>query len=675
MSTSFVSDKPSTSGGLVIVSDSSQAGGSDSIPSFPGGGTASSVDHAYAIASVHPISIATSSVSGIPQTATVVSGGSTPQGQAFATSVDLVAPVPPPPHFHVGLSGTVSQPFVSPAIVASGGMTGLTQPTSTPSLGGVGMGYIGFPPNSWPSWGAPGPSGSAFLQTGQGFNPFAAMAQGFNPFMPWAWMGQPPASQAGSTFQPPAVSVSVGEVRSGRVPSSSTPASFTAGSGFAVSASFPAVSVTDVSPSIPRGDGAGRSRVRAQQVRHRSLDADALSILADDESLDSDSDCGLPGVVPVRETVSHRAPSRVDDSDCASVASSAFVSHADGSSTFPSNQDLLKILEEFNPGAVTSVSAKVSESSSAKAALGLGPSGSTRMVLRASPAFVSARNSVANLARGGNEDAKNPVVVQPPLSGSVPDLPNGLPMGKFVIHKPSIRLSSLVALPSGEFAATPPGPSAEDLRLFHKQPTQGVPPGRVPFKALTGFESLARSGLLFQSATDHFVTGLISALKGGSVDPQAPLLVQDGVDTEAVHTFLHTIASCIESSSAVLARLQLGLLQARMDALLEHSSLCSSDRTSLRSLPPNEASLFGPSFVSALIKERAQNRRDEPAAPTSSASGSHHKAQKRPASKPAATSKPKQFKPDVSSAPKPKSPFFQRKGKGKAGRGKPFSPQ
>jgi hypothetical protein len=153
------------------------------------------------------------------------------------------------------------------------------------------------------------------------------------------------------------------------------------------------------------------------------------------------------------------------------------------SSTSPYNryQDLLKILEEINPGAVMSVSAKVSESSSAKAALGLGPSASTRRVLRASPAFVSARNSVTNLARGGNEDAKNPLVVQPPLSWSVPDITNGLPMGKFVIHKPSIRLSSLVALPSGEFASTPPRPNARTYGCFINNQLRESP--RVGFRS------------------------------------------------------------------------------------------------------------------------------------------------------------------------------------------------
>ena len=680
VSADTVSDKPSGSGGSVTVSDSAQAGSSKPCPTFRGGAAAGN-DHAYAIASIQSVGTGTSSVSGVPQTATVVSGGATPQGLAFATSVDLAAPVPPPPPHHVGLRERVSQPLVSPAIVASGVNSGLSQSVSTPSLGGVGMGYVGFQPSMpWPSWGSPGPSGAAFPQSGQGFNPFAAMAQGFNPFMPWQWMGQPPAAQAaGSAFQPPAVSSSAGGVRLGFLPPSSTPSPLASGSGVTAPAPSLAVSVAGVTPSTSDGK-AGTSRVRAQQVRHRATDEDALSILAHESSFDSDSDGGsaVRRVTPYQESDSLVLHSQGYDSDSHSVASSALSSRPEAPSSSSSSQDLLKALERFNPNGVTSVSTKDSESSSAKAALGFRSAGSSHRLLRASPAFLSARKAVANFARGGTVDAKRKVFVEPPAPGSVPDLPNGKPMGKFVLFKPSVGLSSLVELPSGEFAASPSAPNAEDLRLLPdaKNTSQGYPAGHVPFKALSGFEALARSGLLFQSAMDHFLTGLISALKGGSVDPEAPLLVQDGVDVEAVRSFTHTIASCIESSSSILARLQLGLLQSRRDALLEHSSLCSADRTSLRSLPSDEASLFGPSFVSALLRERAQNRRDEP---STSASGSHQKSRKRAGAKSAkGPSEAKKQKPAVAvagvEASKPKR-SWPKKGKGQAGKGKPFSPQ
>jgi hypothetical protein len=155
------------------------------------------------------------------------------------------------------------------------------------------------------------------------------------------------------------------------------------------------------------------------------------------------------------------------------------------------------------------------------------------------------------------------------------------------------------------------------------------------------------------SAAEHFLAALVSALKGS--DSSGPYLVTPEVDQDSLNLFAEGLSDYVDGATEVFTKLQANCVLARRDSMLRASALSSDEQSTLRALPLEDGSLFGP-LVPEFMKGKAESSRDDAFLKVADSPMAPPAATKRPPAKPAQ---------DAPAAKKPKQVLKQKRDKKK----------
>ena len=258
----------------------------------------------------------------------------------------------------------------------------------------------------------------------------------------------------------------------------------------------------------------------------------------------------------------------------------------------------LRRLSIICPEAVTSAQSSTAHLSAAERKMGCSAKTETGSLLCESPMVVEALQAAMVKVRGQDE---------PPVAGTVPNLPSALPCGTFLTDKgrkiSKKKLLSTDSLPSGKLKST-----REDSLLVQES-EKSSHSLNVKEKSFSDFEGLTGAGLQSVSVMDSFLGGLVSVVSDDSSDSFS---VKPDFDSADFTTFVQALSVGLKSTAAILASLHLNMVLCRRDALLQKSSSVKNARcrAALRAVPLHQSALFGNDHVSSMIHSLAESKRD-----------------------------------------------------------------
>ena len=258
----------------------------------------------------------------------------------------------------------------------------------------------------------------------------------------------------------------------------------------------------------------------------------------------------------------------------------------------------IRRLAIISPEAVTSAQPSTAHLSAAERKMGCSAKTEAGSLLCESPMVVEALQAAMVKVRGQDE---------PPVAGSMPNLPSALPCGTFLTAKghrmSNKKLLSSNALPSGKLKST-----REDSLLVRESEKSSYSL-EVKEKSFSEFEELTSAGLQSVSVMDSFLGGLVSVVSDDSSDSFS---VKPDFDSADFTSFVQALSAGLKSTAAILASLHLNMVLCRRDALLQKSSSVKNARcrAALRAVPLHQSALFGNDHVSSMIHSLAESKRD-----------------------------------------------------------------
>lgn len=353
--------------------------------------------------------------------------------------------------------------------------------------------------------------------------------------------------------------------------------------------------------------------------------------------------------------LSNRDPLLDDRSDVASQydCSPTDAEHSSDVSSF--RDTLVRLHEVCESFAAPNQSQAETPSSFTESALGFLPAAQSKPLALQESAMVSAAVRKAFAA-----SSRSDVV---PVSGSLPDFPQALPVGKFLRPKAfelsgNLGLGGLVA--SSSVPVSTLAVSQEDLLLAASPVPRVV---SIPERAVIDNEEIARRALVSCTLADSFLGGLVSAI---GIPGSQPFELRQDIDARDVYDFALTLSHVLRFMTSSFARLHLNQILARRDALLASSPSVRDARvrTSLRHVPLSTSSLFS-GQVQPLVRRQAEVSRDLAAfAPAEGSAVSRIWSDARPgvSRPPSGQAPPSRPRPSSFRAPSGRTPYSRRPG-------------
>ena len=265
--------------------------------------------------------------------------------------------------------------------------------------------------------------------------------------------------------------------------------------------------------------------------------------------------------------------------------------------------DAVGRLASVCPELVGSAPETTASRSAAERFLGLKPSKAPSARLLESEMVSKAVEEAQAKARGG---------VDPPIQGSVPNLPTAMAQG-FFIKSPKVPVKRSCVIGSS-WPQAPSQASQEDLLLLgegKQSERTGSRSVTVKDAVLKDWELLAISGLTAVSAMDSFFGGLVSSVS--ELDEKDNFVLREDIVAENVSSFAQATAKSMNFLAEAFATLHMNVTLCRRDAILSQSDVLkksASTKNSLRAVPLGSPALFGGGHIPPTIHGLAESRRD-----------------------------------------------------------------